>query len=94
LTGSNLEQKAGSFNLQDRALHGGKSKLELKAGTWRQELKQRPWICAAYWLAFCGDFSATFLTQLRLLAQGGQHPQWAGSLLYELAIEKMYTDFC
>ena len=30
---------------------------ELKAGTWRQELKQRPWRGAAYWLALHGLLS-------------------------------------
>ena len=27
------------------------SSKAVKAGTWRQELMQRPWRCAAYWLA-------------------------------------------
>lgn len=31
--------------------HQGKPGQELKAGTWRQKLKQRPWKNAAYWLA-------------------------------------------
>jgi hypothetical protein len=31
-------------------LRGGKALWNLKAGTWRQELKRRPWRGAAYWL--------------------------------------------
>ena len=31
--------------------NAGKSGQALKAGTWRQELKQRPWRSTDYWLA-------------------------------------------
>lgn len=34
-----------------RASHHSPSLREAKTGTWRQELKQRPWRNAAYWLA-------------------------------------------
>jgi hypothetical protein len=39
------------------AQHGGKSGQELKAGTWMQELKQRPWRNTADWLASHGLLS-------------------------------------
>lgn len=37
--------------------HEGKSGKEVKAGTRKQELKQRPWEEAASWLAFHGSLS-------------------------------------
>lgn len=37
--------------------HWGKAGQELKAGTWRQELKQKPWVKAAYWPANHGLLS-------------------------------------
>ena len=45
-----------SFTLQLTVHHGGKSGQELKAGTWRQKLKQRPQRNDAYWLALLGLF--------------------------------------
>lgn len=36
--------------------HLGNSGQELKAGIWRQELKQRPWRSVTYWLLSHGLF--------------------------------------
>jgi hypothetical protein len=40
------------FSSQLPVHHEGKPGLELKAGTWRQELKQRPWRNTADRLVF------------------------------------------
>ena len=50
---------------QDRSSH--------KAGTWRQELMQRPWRSAAYWLASPGC-SACFLIEPRTTSPGRALP--------------------
>jgi hypothetical protein len=42
-----------------------------------QELMQRPWRSAAYWLAHPG-LSACFLIEFRLLSQGKYYPPWVG----------------
>jgi hypothetical protein len=39
------------FSLQVTVHSQGKPRQELKAGTWKQELKQRPWRNTAFWLA-------------------------------------------
>jgi hypothetical protein len=46
-----VREERACFISQLRANHPGKSEQELKAGAWRQELKQRPWGDAANWLA-------------------------------------------
>ena len=54
-----------------------KSGQELRAGTLRQKLMQRPWRNAAYWLAFQSLFSPlSNRTQDHLPRDG--HPSWAG----------------
>lgn len=65
------------FNLQDTVLHQGESGQELKARTWKQELKKAPWSNAAYWLS-----QVVFLYNvynLGLFAQGQHRLQWTWS---------------
>lgn len=56
---------------------------ELKAGTWRHELKQKLWRKPAYWLA-CSWFTSSWLAQSTSLdnpeplTKGQRHPQSAG----------------
>lgn len=50
MTKRNLGEGGIYFSLQLVVCHLGNSGEELKAGTWRQELKQRPWASVAYWL--------------------------------------------
>jgi len=57
--------------------HQRKSGLELKQVR-KQELKQRPWKGAAYWLAPLAC-SACFLIEPRTTTEGWHHPQWTGS---------------
>lgn len=49
-----------------------KSKIELKAGPWRQELKQGLWRSATYWFVLLA-----FLYNLGTPAQKWYDPQWA-----------------
>lgn len=53
---------------------------ELKAGTWKQALKQRPWSCAAYWLAFHSLLSLFSCTLEDQLPSGGTAPTEPGFL--------------
>jgi hypothetical protein len=67
-----------------------------KAGTWRQELIQRPRRDAAYWLAFSGLLSLlSYKTQERPTTQGGVgwggHSQWAVSSLIKHSLTKGAT---
>jgi hypothetical protein len=52
----------GLFGLQVTAHHQGKPGQEFQAGTWRQDLKQRPWGGTANWLVFHGSTSFLFNT--------------------------------
>jgi len=38
-------------------IEGSQERNDNRAGTWTQELMQRPWRGAAYWLAHCGFLS-------------------------------------
>jgi hypothetical protein len=46
--------------------HEGKSGQELKAGAWKQYLRQRPWRNPAYWLASMA-YSACFLIHPKIM---------------------------
>jgi hypothetical protein len=46
---------------------------EVRPGTWKQELKQRPWRSAADWLAPPGLLSLFYTTQDHP-SMGGSHP--------------------
>lgn len=48
---------SSSYNSQVILHHREKSGQELRAGTWRQELKPTPWRVAAYWLDLPSLFS-------------------------------------
>ena len=52
----------GLFGLQVTAYHQGKPRQGFQAGTWRQDLKQRPWGGTAYWLVSHGSTSLLFNT--------------------------------
>ena len=57
----------------------GKSRQNsTRAGTWRQELMQRPWKDAAYWLAHHGLFSLlSYRTQDHSLGMAPSTMDWA-----------------
>lgn len=57
-------------------VHWGKPGQALEAGMWRQELKQKSWGNAAYWLILCHSFSL-FLIESRGTCPGQQHTQWS-----------------
>ena len=44
---------------------GSQDRNSNRAGSWRQELMQRPWRDAAYWLCFPMACSASFLVEPR-----------------------------
>ena len=52
---------------------GSQDRNSNRTGTWRQELMQKPWRDAAFWLAPHGLVS---LLSYRTQAQGWHHPQW------------------
>lgn len=52
-----LEEERKGLRGLDTAHREGKSEQELKAVTWNQELKQKPWRNAAHWLAFSWGFN-------------------------------------
>ena len=66
------------FILQLVVHHDRKLGRELKAGTWKQELKKKPWKYATYWLAPM-DCSTSFLMLFKSMCLGEHHPWWAGS---------------
>ena len=72
VTESGVERK-GAFQL---TVYQGKSRQRLKAGSWRQELMQKPWRSAAYWLASRGFLSWLSDTVQGHLPRGWHHPQW------------------
>jgi hypothetical protein len=49
MTKIKMEKNRVYFTSQFVVHHGGKVDYELKAGIWKQELKQKPWRNAAYW---------------------------------------------
>ena len=54
--------------------HQRKSGQKVRAGTWRQELMQRPWGVAAYWLAPHGLLSLlSYKTQDQQAMNGTTH---------------------
>ena len=73
---SNLRKKG--FNWLNIRVHWEMSGQELKAGTWRQELKQRPWRSAVYWLASHGFLNLLSYTPQDHLARGST-VRWPGS---------------
>jgi hypothetical protein len=87
---SSLGRK-GLFHHVRTVHHWGRSAQKLKAGNWRQELKQKPWRSASGWLVpfLLSYLSSTALAQDRHHPQGDRpsykysrkHPSWDGSLL-------------
>lgn len=65
-----------------------------QAGTWRQELKWRPWRRPAYWLVPMAHPGSLFFFKCnpRPPAQGQQHPQWAGNSHIDDQSRKCPTD--
>jgi hypothetical protein len=55
-------------------IKGNQDKTSHRAGTWRQELRQRPWRDAAYWIASSGLLNLLSYKQ-GLSVQGWHHPQ-------------------
>ena len=50
----------------------GRAERELRADTWKQDLKQKPWRHTAFWLA------PPHLLSVPLPTLGYHYPQWAG----------------
>lgn len=61
---------------------------ELKAGTWRQELKQRTWRRAAHWLPLHGLLIACFLIAARTTSPGVAPPTVSWLLPHLSSIKK------
>jgi hypothetical protein len=73
---SNLGRK-GLFGLR-ATVTGGNPRNELQAGTWRQELKQRPWRNECCLLACSSQIAPlAFIYNPGPPAQGWYHSQWA-----------------
>jgi hypothetical protein len=66
-----------SYNSQDTVTHCRKSRQTLnRTEIWKQELKQRLWSSAAYWLASQSLLRHRLLfTALRTTCPGGRYPQ-------------------
>jgi len=68
---------------------GSQDRTPDKAGIWRQELVQRPWRGAAYWLVLNGLLSQLSYRTQGHQGQGWPHPQWAVSAPHHSLLEKV-----
>jgi hypothetical protein len=59
-----------------------------RAGTWKQELMQRPWRGAAYWVASLGFLSLLFI-EPRTTSLGMAPPTMGWALSHQSLIKKM-----
>jgi hypothetical protein len=65
---------------------GSQDRNSNRAGTWKQELMQRPWRNTAYW-----HTESAFFKNPGLPVQGQDHAQWVPPLLNQSLIKKMPT---
>lgn len=85
----NVEEKL-YFSLQVIIYHQRKARQQIKIGTQKQELKQRPWKNVAYLLVTM----ACFLIQLRIICPGMTKPTVGIIIQYQLSIKKMIPQTC
>lgn len=83
-----LGDKRFYFCLQVIIHHWEKPRQELKAGSWKQELKQRPWSSAALLAGFPWLIQLSFLYSPGLPAQRWLCPHWIKSSYINLYVRK------